>query len=90
MTLGQTLHRIVEVHWEDAHSVHGWSDVKEVPTTCNVWSLGYVITDDDAAIVLVERVAALPETADLGCMIAIPRSQVRSVRELGEGGVEDA
>ena len=77
--------RIVEVVWEDTLTSHAWNSREEMPTaTWTIHSVGYVVQDDDAGLLIVEaKGEAQPRsTKDYGCATIIPRSAIREVSEL--------
>jgi len=79
--------RIVEVEWEDTITRHAWSNVDELPTHAwGIHSVGYVIQDDDDALVLVEArgEGGSNVSKDVGCATLIPRSAIRKVTELSK------
>lgn len=68
---------VAEVDWVDANTTHGWHEDAEAPITmCR--SIGYVIRDDDDAIVLAESIN-LCYGKEYGCTTAIPRFAVKAV-----------
>jgi hypothetical protein len=77
--------RIVEVVWEDTLTRHAWSSREELPTRpWIIHSVGYVVQDDEAGLVVVEARGDSGSSAskDYGCATFIPRSAIREVREL--------
>ena len=85
--MGEQLHRIVEVEWEDSAGSHGWQSTDEIPDPHIITSLGYVIRDDDEAFTVTESLnhgKELPNAIlkKYGCTMTIPRSAIRKVTEL--------
>ncbi len=80
------LDRIVEVKWEDTLTRHAWSSHDELPTQAwLIQSVGYVMQDDDAGLVVVEARSESGSSVvskDYGCATFIPRSAIREVIEL--------
>ena len=77
--------RIVEVEWEDTLTRHAWSNAEELPTQAwMIHSVGYVMQDDDAGLVVVESRgdSGNRTSKDFGCATFIPRSAIRKVTEL--------
>jgi len=76
---------IVEVEWEDSHTIHGWHADSGPPSSLAIRSVGYVQREDESGIVLVESVVQddKPGLAKLGCTMGIPRSAIRKVTKLG-------
>jgi len=74
----------VEVLWVDATSRHGWSE-SPTSTSVQITSIGYLESEDDRQVVVVEAFDHDPEsTRKYGCSTAIPRSAVRDMRFLTE------
>ena len=80
--------RIVEVEWEDCAVRHRWQGLTDrFPNLVIARSLGYVLQDDGAGIVLTESLDDDPDPQDRlrGCTTIIPRSAIRKVTELKRG-----
>jgi len=80
--------KIAEVTWEDSHALHGWSKEPVVlPMEGVLVSIGYVVSDDEHGVVLVESWDGTEEIpgstpSRYGCQTAIPRSAIRKVEYL--------
>jgi hypothetical protein len=77
--------RIAVVEWEDAWTEDGWNltaDAHEKgDRTAIIWSVGYVMKEDNNGIVLVSGV-----TKDgFGSMWKIPNGMIISVTHMGKG-----
>ena len=73
--------RMVEVEWEDANSAHRWQNEDDDHHTVHVWSVGYLLRDDEEGIMLTYGFDGNTER-QRNCTIAIPRSAIRNVWEL--------
>ena len=75
--------KVAEVHWEDSRGKHGWTDkIEEVPQA-TIRSIGYVASDNEEGVVLIESIdTAENTTSRWGCSTAIPRSAIRKVKYL--------
>jgi len=80
--------KIAEVTWEDSQAKDRWSRSPLVlPMVGVLLSVGYVVQDDDAGVVLVESWNGTEEdeltaTSRYGAQTAIPRSAIRKVEYL--------
>lgn len=80
--------RIVEIRWQDTATAHGWHSGTDPinPSMCR--TVGYLIKEDDEAIVVVESMVEAEPDDELqtlkrfGCSTSIPRSAIRKVTEL--------
>lgn len=74
----------VEVTWLDAEAQSGWGAIREVrDKPVPVKSLGFVLHDNDEAIVLAGDVGEkLTEDEDVNRTMIIPRGMVQKVRRL--------
>lgn len=80
--------RVVEVEWEDSNSSHGWGYDQDLPGFLAIISVGMVLRDDDAGMLLVESWVKPPVPdgqKPYACSTAIPRSAIRKVTELRRG-----
>lgn len=71
----KALPSLVEVHWVDSSTVHGWVD-HEVAAGRPVYravTVGYLIADDDEKLVIVSTVA---QDGDVCATMVIPQVQV--------------
>lgn len=90
---------LVEVEWDDARGLPGWSD----PSTLRQWrhdfaarriiSLGYLVESDAATICIVSSYGLLADSTEpsvFGDALEVPRCMVKRLTKLRGGGAEQA
>ena len=77
--------KIVEIVWRDHSTTHGWSQEIAVPMT--IREVGYLAGEKDDYYCLVDSEVIGdegPGTSKWGCSTAILKSDVISIREIGD------
>lgn len=81
--------KVVEVIWEDSSGSHGWQKHEDISKLARIYSVGYVIRSTKKSLTLGFGMATNEKIKQpLDCTGTIPKSAIRKITVLRDGGTK--